>query len=78
MSKIIFLDIDGVLNTERQHDRCVEAGLAYVDNFGYAFDPVSVANLKRIVDETGADIVISSSWKFWGLSTMQKLWASRE
>ena len=78
MSKVIFLDIDGVLNTERQHDRCVEAGLAYVDNFGYAFDPMSVANLKRIVDETGADIVISSSWKFWGLSTMQKLWASRE
>lgn len=78
MSKVIFLDIDGVLNTERQHDRCVEAGVAYVDNFGYAFDPVSVANLKRIVDETGADIVISSSWKFWGLSTMQKLWASRE
>ena len=78
MSKVIFLDIDGVLNTERQHDRCVEAGLAYVDNFGYAFDPKAVANLKRIVDETGADIVISSSWKFWGLSTMQKLWASRE
>ena len=78
MSKVIFLDIDGVLNTERQHDRCVEAGLAYVDNFGYAFDPKAVANLKRIVDETGADIVISSSWKFWGLSTMQKLWTSRE
>ena len=78
MSKVIFLDIDGVLNTERQHERCVEAGLAYVDNFGYAFDPVSVTNLKGIVDETGADIVISSSWKFWGLSTMQKLWASRK
>ena len=78
MSKVIFLDIDGVLNTERQHDHCVEAELDYVDNFGYAFDPVSVANLKRIVDETGADIVISSSWKFWGLSTMQKIWASRE
>ncbi len=77
MNKILFLDIDGVLNTERQHDRCLEAGLAYVDNFGYAFDPVAVANLKKIVDETGADIVISSSWKFWGLSTMQKLWASR-
>ena len=78
MSKVIFLDIDGVLNTERQHNRCVEAGLAYVDNFGYAFDPVSVANLKKIVDEAGADIVISSSWKFWGLSTMQKLWVNRE
>ena len=78
MSKVIFLDIDGVLNTERQHDRCVNLGADQVDNFGYAFDPVAVANLKRIVDETGADIVISSSWKFWGLSTMQKLWVNRE
>lgn len=78
MNKFLFLDIDGVLNTERQHDQCVEAGAAYVDNFGYAFDPVAVANLKKIVDETGADIVISSSWKFWGLSTMQKLWARRD
>lgn len=78
MSKILFLDIDGVLNTERQHDHCVEAGLTYVDNFGYAFDPEAVANLERIVNETGADIVISSSWKFWGLSTIQKLCASRE
>lgn len=77
MSKVLFLDIDGVLNTERQHDHCVEAGVAYVDNFGYAFDPEAVANLKKIVDETGTDIVISSSWKFWGLSTMQKLWVSR-
>lgn len=78
MNKILFLDIDGVLNTERQHDHCVEAGAAYVDNFGYAFDPVAVANLKKIVDETGADIVISSSWKFWGFSTMQKLWTRRD
>ena len=77
MSKIIFLDIDGVLNTERQHDRCVDEGVAYVDNFGYAFDPIAVINLKKIIDDTGVDIVISSSWKFWGLSTMQKLWASR-
>ncbi len=77
-NRIIFLDIDGVLNTERQHDRCVSEGIAPVDGFGYAFDPIAVINLKRIVEETGADIVISSSWKFWGLSTMQKLWASRD
>ena len=31
------------------------------DKYGYAFDPNSVANLKKIIDETGADIVISSS-----------------
>lgn len=73
MSKIIFLDIDGVLNTERQHDRCVNEGITPVDGFGYAFDPIAVANLKRIVEETGADIVISSSWKLWGLDAMQRM-----
>lgn len=78
MSKILFLDIDGVLNTERQHDRCVNLGADQVDNFGYAFDPEAVANLKRIVEHTGADIVISSSWKMWGLDAMQRLWARRD
>lgn len=77
-SKVLFLDIDGVLNTERQHDRCVNLGADQVDNFGYAFDPEAVANLKRIVEHTGADIVISSSWKMWGLDAMQQMWARRE
>ena len=77
MKKILFLDIDGVLNTERQHDRCVNEGIAPVDGFGYAFDPIAVANLKRIVKQTGAYIVISSSWKFWGLDAMQQMWANR-
>ena len=77
MSRIVFLDIDGVLNTERQHDRCVNEGIAPVDGFGYAFDPEAVANLKRIVEETGADIVISSSWKLWGLDAMHRMWTRR-
>ena len=77
MSKILFLDIDGVLNTERQHNRCVSEGIAQVDGFGYTFDPKAVANLKRIVKQTDADIVISSSWKFWGLDAMQRMWIRR-
>ena len=56
MSKILFLDIDGVLNTERQHDRCVNEKISPVDGFGYAFDPIAVANLKSIVEKTGANI----------------------
>ena len=78
MSLILFLDIDGVLNTERQHDRCVNLGIDPVDGFGYGFDPEAVANLKRIVNETGADIVISSSWKVWGLDAMQRMWVRRQ
>ena len=77
MSKVIFMDIDGVLNTERQQNHCRAEGIAYVDGFGFAFDPVAVAHLEKIVNATGADIVISSSWKVWGLDAMQRMWDRR-
>ena len=75
MKKIIFLDIDGVLDTQlwyTQMDRNTT-----IDKYGYAFDPNAVANLKRIVEETGADIVISSSWKCMGLTQMEDMWNDR-
>ena len=43
-----------------------------------AFDPTSMANLKRIVDETGAEIVISSSWKCFGLPVLRKMLEARK
>lgn len=76
MRKIIFLDIDGVLNTERWH--CQTASNELQDRYGYKFDPVAVTNLSKIIEETGADIVISSSWKFMGLSKMRKMWKDRK
>ena len=45
MSIALFLDIDGVLNTEQQNDRSVNLGTAPVGNFGYSFDPEAVANI---------------------------------
>ena len=75
MNKVIFLDIDGVLNTNwwyTQMDRNTPK-----DKYGYAFDPKAVANLKRIVEETGANIVISSSWKCLGLTQMEEVWNDR-
>lgn len=76
MRKIIFLDIDGVLNTERWH--CQTTSNELQDEYGYKFDPVAVTNLSKIIEETGADIVISSSWKFMGLSKMRKMWKDRK
>ena len=61
MKKIVFLDIDGVLNTMQWHSDLKKD--TPKDDFGYAFDPVAVANLAHIIEETGAVIVISSSWK---------------
>lgn len=53
MGKIIFLDIDGVLNSESYYKSKVTKN----------FDPECVKRLNRIIKETNAGIVISSSWK---------------
>ena len=78
MRKVIFLDIDGVLNTEQQHRRFYTEQTNPIDEYGLLFDPDAVASLTKIIDQTGADIVISSSWKFWGLSRMRQMWEDRK
>lgn len=77
MIKVLFLDIDGVLNTDRQHWHCQMNGITPVDEFGYEFDHKAVDNLATILEETDAEIVMSSSWKFLGLQTLQKMWKDR-
>ena len=75
MNKFIFLDIDGVLNTREFHSNMKKD--APKDEFGYAFDPVAVANLARIIEETSAVIVISSAWKFHGVARLREMWKLR-
>ena len=48
MNKLIFLDIDGVLDTYASR---------------YKLDPVLMARLGTLIERTGAVIVISSSWR---------------
>lgn len=67
--KIIFLDIDGVLAVNHKDGR---------DDYGSGFHPEFVSNLKRIIDKTGAKIVISSSWRHSGLTVLQEMWKKRE
>jgi len=67
MDKILFLDIDGVLNVNGQ-DR---------DEFGQTFHKHFEENLRWIIEETGAKIVISSTWRMSGLKVMQKMWEKR-
>lgn len=48
MKKLIFLDFDGVITTLKSR---------------WCLDPEKIALLQEIVDKTGAEIVISSSWR---------------
>ena len=65
MERYIFLDIDGVLNTQRYYRQRQELLLPTRDPLGPFFDPESVRHLAHIVAETGVDIVITSSWTYW-------------
>lgn len=66
--KVIFLDFDGVLNViEQGHD-----------DFGGIFHPEFVENLGRIIDETGAKLVISSTWRHMGMERLHRMWKQRQ
>lgn len=54
MRRIIFLDMDGVMNGFLRWP--VNAGRLWID-------PDAVSRLNRIVAETRADVVISSTWR---------------
>lgn len=59
--KIIFLDFDGVLNSYAYFkSRDLEKDVSEDAN---ALDPKAVARLNRLVEATGASVVISSSWR---------------
>lgn len=60
--KIIFVDVDGVFNSETYYRKRAEDG----DVRPYPlseFDPEAVKQYMRIIQETGANTVISSSWR---------------
>ena len=78
MKKILFLDIDGVLVTERGQQSQLAVKGTLRDDYGALFDPLSVGCLKQIIDATDAEIVISSTWKMeMGLEGILRMWSDR-
>ena len=57
MSRVIFLDVDGVLNTTE--DRSIKLD--------------AVKNLSLLVKHTGAEIILHSGWRFWFDDDMRPL-----
>ena len=62
--KVIFLDIDGVLNTSEifieQSKNYKQKGIYNVE-----IDEFRVEYLKQIIEKTNAKIVLSSSWRYF-------------
>lgn len=54
--KILFLDVDGVLNSRDTIRKSTTNGVAMID-------PYMVLLVNRIIEATGAKVVLSSSWR---------------
>ena len=59
--KVIFLDIDGVLNSDEYLDKVKNSDIQGIER---DIDVGKVKLLKRAIDETGARVVLSSSWRY--------------
>jgi hypothetical protein len=55
VTKAIFLDIDGVLNCRRTPNP---------RSLPYVVDPVLLVRFRELVAETGAQVVLSSTWRY--------------
>lgn len=86
MDKVIFLDIDGVLNSEEFFIKRNKAHIqAYkehgheedYDHLFYDLDPNKIQLLNDVMDNimeyTGCEIVLSSSWRIFGLERINKV-----
>ena len=59
--KVIFLDIDGVLNSDEYFDKIRNLNIQGIQS---EIDVEKIKLLKKAIDETGAKVVLSSSWRY--------------
>lgn len=74
--KVIFLDIDGVLNHQKHYEWLMTTNEPTPMQRVYPyseFNPESCRMLKEIIWETGAQIVVSSSWRLDGEARLNTL-----
>lgn len=64
--RLIFLDVDGVLNSVSFWITRYVRGQSQID-------PEAVAYLNELTDQTGANLVISSAWRHRGIKEMRRI-----
>ena len=62
-----------MLNTANYAKHLRKEGIDHYDEFGPMFDPHTIAQLKRVVEETVCKIVLSSTWRNEGFLRMRAL-----
>lgn len=62
--KILFLDIDGVLNSRRTAVACNGYPYDFSDEEMERFDPIAIKLIRKLCKETGCSVVLSSDWRF--------------
>jgi hypothetical protein len=72
--KVIFLDIDGVLNCKNMYVNKLSTHYNIEDNRYTSFYEPSRLLLNKLIEETDAKIVISSTWRYDGLRYMKHVW----
>ena len=62
--KVIFLDVDGVLNTGRYRKLLKKREGISSDDAQFIFDIIAMRNLKNLAFKHDAKIVVSSTWRY--------------
>lgn len=77
--KVIFLDFDGVMDTSYYNFVVAREGKPHRDAYGLVFGPKCVDYPRSIIERTGANIVVSSTWKwFMTYKDILEMWKVRD
>lgn len=78
-NKYLFLDFDGVLNSNKNYRTLQMLGVPTRDEYGTIFDSKCVECLRDIIDTIEIKIVITSSWRFiYDMNMLCGMWRVRE
>jgi hypothetical protein len=77
--KIIFLDIDGVLNCEDAYRGGECKYIEWINQYGdpdhhQSFCSWNKEWLNKLIEESGAKIVVSSTWRRSGIEWLKRVW----
>ncbi len=79
IDKIIFLDVDGVINSDQFTRWCRDNKEFLKEGGSNHISPWLVKKVLNICEATGASIVMSSSWRLWSLGqTLKNLSSKRD